>query len=305
MPVKQTAANPKKGVLDPILDAGRQAYEFLRVSYKPYFIFNLKLMLFMFAALAVIGIVFLVFAFILFGSVISALLSGSATLAAAASSISSIHFVLLAIIGLILFLLMQFTSYAVLAAMFRGTADGMNKKPFPPIVSTVRAYFWLVMGYALFVLLLMVVLFGLPFLVLLIPNIGFLLLFPLLLVSLIVYIIIHFLIQFTFWELVLGGKRLIDSIRVSIALVRSNLVGVLVFDIALFIIGLIVAGFFWAISNILQIVVLPLSIFLPIAGLVLYVILYMVVTIIQSILIYMVEYPFNLVYWKWLRGDSK
>lgn len=141
----------------------------------------------------------------------------------------------------------------------------------------------------------------------LVPNDAIRIMVPILAFALIFFIafISAFLFQFAFWELFVSRKGIIESIKSSYALITSgNILKTLLFDILLIPLLLAIVFFFIILQYLVQFILYVFMILHPIVGVGIYVVLYLIISILQSVIVNMLFLSFTYIFWKKLQGSK-
>lgn len=298
--IKQLTEEAKSVPLkeDPIgivLNAGKAAFAFLQTSLREYSLYVLKVNLIS----TVVGVLLLVILGIAVFAVLGAALLSPSALPQLLTSISVSLLVALGILFLLLILLSTFIQQAIYAALFAGTKVIMEKKPTPSILGLAKDYFVPASKYTLVMGLLFLIIFAIPFPALLLPSpANVLIFFGLFILLGLVALVLFFLIQFGFWELIINKRGVLESLKVSYALVKQNLFAVIIFDIVLFITAFAIGSVFYVISYVLQLIFMALILLVPVIGITALVVVTIVLGLIQTVLIHLLIFPFTYAFWK-------
>lgn len=291
------AVAKKDNPVDKTVQAGKATFDFLQASFRKYGLFVFKISLVSFVLSIVTIALFVIIVLVAIGG---AILSPEA-LIAQLSSISFPVILSFIILFILLTLIMSFVNQALSATMFVGTKEGMERRPLPSIIGKTIEKFVPATKYSILMYFIVLLAFGIPALALLIPTVGIFAFFGLFIIMFLILIVVFFLIQFSFWELILNRRGLIESLKISFALVKKNIIAVIVFDIVLFLVGTAVGSIFYAISYVLQFMVTPLSIFVPSLGIIASLVVSSIVGLLQGTVINVLVLPFTYKFWKSLR----
>lgn len=158
-------------------------------------------------------------------------------------------------------------------------------------------------GYAIAAFLLQVAIFIVPAAIMIIAILAgldgwiiFTLVFFLLAITFAIWIVVRFLIQFGMLELVIHKNGVIGSIKTSIRLVKENWKMILIFDVAMFVVLMAIGIITQAVMYILQVFFYMAILVPPLIILVL--ILFVIFTLIQSVLTGLIVIPTQYLFWK-------
>jgi len=171
-----------------------------------------------------------------------------------------------------------------------------------------------VLGMILLNFAIIILAIGIPLLILYLLSgmkVAFIVAFVLLVVWILFFLVIyHFLSQFWKWEIVVGGKPVVESLKRSIDLVWKNVIGVIIFDLLIFFGALIIAlpfiGLEFISQALLNIALIPsmitgagMAVWLGFLGI--YVVFRIILSLLRSILIEIVILPYNYSFWARIR----
>lgn len=123
--------------------------------------------------------------------------------------------------------------------------------------------------------------------------------------SVVAYLLFLFFTQFGMYELILGGKGAVDSLKSSAILARANILAVALLDIIVIVVGMATWAGARLFEVILQFIPAALSlggIWSMILGYAIYMVLYMGVTILISAFTQAIIIPIVYNFWKGLKG---
>ncbi len=123
--------------------------------------------------------------------------------------------------------------------------------------------------------------------------------------SVVAYILFLFFTQFGMYELILGGKGAVDSLKSSAILARANILSVALLDIIVIVVGMAT----WAGTRLFEVILqfIPAALSLGgvwsmIVGYAIYMLLYLVVTVLISAFSQAIVIPIVYNFWKGLKG---
>ncbi len=296
-------AAKKKEPVKEVKQSGRigtsidNTVSFLQASWKDYGMYMLKVELISFAT----GLAFLVLIIGLLALMLgAAIFSGSTGIKNALASVGIAGMVIAGIIVLALAVAYMMVENALKATLYAATDMAARQKKLPPIIETAKELFWPATKYMVTMFGIIIAIFVLPALGIIFSGelVGILLMIP----AMIVLLAVAFLTQFSFYELIINKKSIIECFKASIELVKKNVLSTIAFDIILTIIVFAIAIAFWIVSLITQMPATALIAISPIVGLGASMVLSVIIGIVQGVAITMIIMPFMYNYWKRLQG---
>ncbi|MFH1520962.1 MAG: hypothetical protein ABID61_04920 [Candidatus Micrarchaeota archaeon] len=162
-------------------------------------------------------------------------------------------------------------------------------------------------GYAIAAFLLQVVVFIIPAAIMIIVVLAgidvwivIIIMLIILAITFAIWVVIRFLIQFGMLELVINKKGVIESIKASMTLAKENWKMILIFDVAMFIVLIVIGVVSEAVMYILQ-MFFYISVMIP-PLIVIVLLLFVLISLIQSVLTGLIVIPIQYIFWKSVNG---
>ena len=201
-------------------------------------------------------------------------------------------------LGIIVFILTMIV-YNTIESVKYNIIDGRSKGQSTGIISQATANAVPIITYAIAMLIILALVFALPVLMLLTKNpILILVSLALFLLATLVVIVILFLTQFAIWELLINRKSPIESIKASSALATKNILQTFLFDIVYVIIAGVSSVVISVFSWIVQLISMAISLVNPTLGTIVYLIFYVIASMLIGIVSSIILLSLAHTYWK-------
>jgi len=291
--VKKKKKALKKGAVDSVVDSGKGTINFLQKKASPLFVDLLKIeagSTILLIAVLVMGV------FAMWGL---GLIPESFDFSDKENFASEMIKFLPLIAGLAVAMLVGGILSTIFESVGYNAVDLRMKNSKVRILERFSRNFLPVLSLIVLLGVIQVIIFFPPILSLLSRNVTLMFLsFVLFMLSAIVLVIFLFFVQFVMLELVINGRGPWESIKQSYSLVKNNFWGVLVFDIAYWVIAMALGSVMGVISYVFQLFVYGGLMVSPLLGIAFAFILMFIIGLVYNAITKTIMLPFQYKFWK-------